>query len=137
MGQERSVIRWHAITSASCLPLPGLLPPAALRQHVASPSNFFCPSPLGIQAALAQQREQLLDGSCTHITAAAVQAIASSCPNLTTVNLNECTNITDAAVQALAGSCPKLTTINLEDCTNITDAAKQALRASHEGLTIY
>ena len=35
--------------------------------------------------------------------------------------------ITDAAVQALASSCPNLTTVDLYNCTNITDAAVQAL----------
>ena len=58
---------------------------------------------------------------------AAVQALASSCPNLTTIDLRYCRNITDAAVQALARSCPNLTTVDLAFCYNITDAAKNAL----------
>ena len=61
------------------------------------------------------------------ISDAAVQALANSCPNLTTIDLTYCDKITDAAVQALANSCPNLTSDNLRGCHNITDAAAQAL----------
>ena len=67
---------------------------------------------------------------------AAVQALASSCPNLTTIHLSSCTNITDAAVQALASSCPRLTEAYLNGCPNITDAAVRALRAARAGIFI-
>ena len=46
-------------------------------------------------------------------------------------------DITDGAAQALANSCPNLTTVDLYDCANITDAAKDALRESHMDIQIY
>ena len=42
-----------------------------------------------------------------------VESIASSYPNLTSIDLRACSNITDAAVTAIATHCPNLTSINL------------------------
>ena len=59
-----------------------------------------------------------------------MQALANSCPNLTSVSLSHCRNVTDAAVQALANSrSPNLTTVALSGCANMT-GAKNALRES-------
>ena len=72
----------------------------------------------------------------TNITDAAVIALATHCPSLTSINLTCCSNITDAAVIALATHCPSLASIHLNSCPNITDEAVTTLDESHPGIHI-
>ena len=58
-----------------------------------------------------------------------MEALASHCRGLTTVDLNYCDNLTDGAVEALASHCPGLTTVDLGYCSNLTDGAVEALRS--------
>ena len=65
--------------------------------------------------------------NCDNITDAAVVAVASKCKQLTRFDLRGCSKITDAAVLAVASGCKLLTTLNLAYCSNITDAAVVAV----------
>ena len=73
--------------------------------------------------------------NCDNITDAAVAAVASGCKQLTTLDLGCCDNITDAAVVAVASGCKQLTTLKLEDCSKITDAAVVAVASACKQLT--
>ena len=64
----------------------------------------------------------------TQITDAGLTAVATHCPNITTINLSV-TKITDAGLTAVATHCPNITDINLER-TQITDAGLTAV-ATH------
>ena len=67
------------------------------------------------------------------VTDVGVQALASACPNLTEIWLRY-TQATDVGAQALADACPNLTFIKLG--TQVTDAAKQQMRAKFPKLSI-
>eukprot|EP00620_Florenciella_sp_RCC1587_P023202 CAMPEP_0182573572 /NCGR_PEP_ID=MMETSP1324-20130603/20301_1 /TAXON_ID=236786 /ORGANISM="Florenciella sp., Strain RCC1587" /LENGTH=128 /DNA_ID=CAMNT_0024788703 /DNA_START=107 /DNA_END=493 /DNA_ORIENTATION=- len=67
------------------------------------------------------------------ITDVGAQALASLCPNLTSINLSS-TQVTDVGAQALANAYPKLTSINLDN-TKVTDVGAQALADACPNLT--
>ena len=69
-------------------------------------------------------RLESLDLGLTGITDKAVVALASGHKELTWLGLEGCENITDAAVVALVSGCKKLTSLNLGCCKKITDAAR-------------
>ena len=59
------------------------------------------------------------------ITDAGLTAVATHCPNITTIDLRG-TQITDAGLTAVATHCPNITDINLYN-TQITDAGLNAV----------
>ena len=65
-----------------------------------------------------------------------MQAVATGCPQLTSLHLDGCDRITDVAVQAVATGCPQLTSLHLHGCDRITDVAVQAVATGCPQLTI-
>ena len=63
------------------------------------------------------------------ITDAGLTAVATHCPNITTMDLSHTYQITDAGLTAVATHCPNITSIVLYD-TQITDAGLTAV-ATH------
>ena len=106
--------------------------PLALLFSKAHLSKAFCEAARAARATLTH-----IDlGSGNSINCdAAVMAMASGCPQLTTLDLCNCDNITDAAVVAVASGCPQLTTLNLHGCRKITDAAVVAVASGRKLLT--
>ena len=82
--------------------------PLALLVSKAHLSKAFCEAARAAQATLTTLNLTY----CSKITDAALEAVASGCPQLTSLNLGECsdmTHITEAVVQAVASACPHLT----------------------------
>ena len=53
--------------------------------------------------------------------------MASSCPNLQTVDISDCVGVADEAVQALARCCRRLQVLSLSGCPAVGDVGLQAL----------
>ena len=72
------------------------------------------------------ERADLSDWYLT-VDDAAVAAVASGCPQLSSLNLNSCRKITDEAVVALASGCKLLSSLSLNSCRKITDGSVEAV----------
>jgi len=48
-------------------------------------------------------------------------SLASGCPQLHTLNLEDCQRVTDAGLVSLAAGCPNLNKLTLDSCVNVTD----------------
>lgn len=67
-------------------------------------------------------------GECPNITGACIMCVARYCPDLTKVNLSN-TKVTNTAFNALAKSCPRLTTLKVNKCSQLTDKGiKEAIK---------
>ncbi|KAF9916148.1 F-box and leucine-rich repeat protein 4 [Lobosporangium transversale] len=64
--------------------------------------------------------------SCKGISSESLVALIHTCPGLERVNLSG-TNINDTGLEALATHCPKVTSLNLAWCSLFTDRALQRL----------
>ena len=73
------------------------------------------------------QLSSLVMSGCKQITEVAVAAMVSKCPKISSLNLTGCEQITDAAVVAVASKCKKLKSLFLDGCENITGAAVVAV----------
>ena len=70
---------------------------------------------------------------CVHITDEGLKAIASTCSQLTNLNL-ACTQVTDEGLNALATSCPQLINLDLSG-TKVPDEGLKAIAAKYTQLT--
>ena len=82
------------------------------------------------------QLTSLYLAGCRHVTDAAVVAVASGCPQLSSFDLGDCKMMTDAAVVAVASKCKKLTTLKLDCCGDISDTAVVAVASGCKRLTV-
>ena len=101
--------------------------PLALLVSKAHLSKDFCKAARAAQATLTTVN---LHGRST----AAVEAVTSGCPQLTSLDLS-CCGITDAAVVAVAAGCKQLTLLSLLGCRNITNVAVKAVVSGCKELT--
>lgn len=68
---------------------------------------------------------------CQAITDDGIEALTSSCPLLTTLDLNNCSRLTGLALAAIAAGCPRLQSLDLGASPN----SSQRL-ATDEGLIV-
>ena len=66
----------------------------------------------------------------------ALLAVASKCPQLSSLNVAYCYHITDAAVVAVASACAHLTSLDLRGCYHITNVAVVAVASECDQLTM-
>ncbi|KAF9113404.1 F-box and leucine-rich repeat protein 4 [Mortierella sp. AM989] len=71
--------------------------------------------------------------SCKGIDSEAILTLIHACPELERVNVSG-TNISDAGLDALASHCPKVTSLNLAWCAHITDGGLLRLLGTCKGL---
>ena len=85
-------------------------------------------------ASKCPQLSSLYLSFCGRITDAAVVAVASGCKQLVSLILDRCENITDVAVVAVAFGCKRLTSLGLDSCHGITDLGVKALALERKQL---
>ena len=69
------------------------------------------------------------------LTDLSIQAVAASCPSLTSLNVADCKFLTDGSIEAIAAGCGSLTSLDVSRCKNITDESIKALAAGCTSLT--
>ncbi|KAH3762498.1 leucine Rich Repeat family protein [Pelomyxa schiedti] len=62
--------------------------------------------------------QEFIAPGCQGIADSVLGAIASSCPNLKTLDLSQCDCITETALCEIFTHCKNLTSVTLEECTN-------------------
>ena len=108
--------------SAACRALQAVLECADLREWYRTVDD----AAVAAVVSKCPQLSSLVLSGCKQITEVEVAAVVSKCPKISSLNLTGCEQITDAAVVAVASGCPQLTslTLSFEDgCEQITDEA--------------
>ena len=79
---------------------------------------------------------QVLDLSSTSITTATVDLVATYCPGLQCLRINQCEAITSASVEAVVEGCSSLRELGLSGCSNVATSDARRLQAGRPGLLL-